>query len=65
VKRRVLTSSEKRERDYRGKWQRVLRAYLALQTVRSLTDGEPHTPALARLVEAKHQLAPGDLEIDR
>lgn len=44
-------------------WQRVLRAYNALHDVKTLRENEPHTPALARYVDAKTALLPGDLKV--
>lgn len=46
-----------------ARWQRVLKAYLALRAVRSLRSDEPHTPALARLVAFEEELRRGDLEV--
>lgn len=50
---------------FRQRWQRIVRAFLALREVKELRADQPHTPALARFVQAEDELKRGDLEVEK
>ena len=63
AKARLPEDPEVLAETYRLRWQRVLKAYLALREVRTLSGSQAHTPVLARLLSATEDLRPDDLKV--